>query len=250
MKAVETTLDIVDALCDLNGATVTELSDHLGLSTSAVHTHLKTLENRGYVISENHIYRPSLRFFDIGERVKRDHLAIYRAGQEELQDLAEATGEVGWMMVEDRNQGVYVYKHRGGNAVETGTFPPGQPFPLNCTACGKAILAHLPTDRVREIIDEVGLSGVTQNTITDEGALLEELERIREQGYALSSEESVHGIRTVAAPVLATDGTVLGSISISGPVSRITGDRFRTELPEQLVESSNLIEIRAMSDSA
>ena len=249
VKAVETTLDIVEALCDLNGATVTELADHLGLSTSAVHTHLITLEGRGYVTREDHQYRPSLRFFAIGEQVKRDHLLIYRAGQDELQSLAEATGEVGWMMVEDRNQGVYVHKHRGANAVETGTFPPGQRFPLHCTACGKAILAHLPSDRVQEIIDEVGLPAMTENTVTDEGTLLEELEQIREQGYARCSEESVHGIRTVAAPVLTADGTVLGSISISGPVSRITGDRFRKTLPDQLIESSNLIEIRVMSEA-
>lgn len=248
VKAVDTMLDIVEALCELNGATVTELGDHLGLSTSAVHTHLKTLENRGYLICDDHIYRPSLRFFGIGEHVKREHVLIFNAGREEVQKLAEETGEFGWIMVEDRGRGIYVFKHRGSDAVETGNFPPGRPTPLHATACGKAILAHLPTDRVEEIIDRFGLEQVTKNTITDEEALYEELEAVREQGYAVSSEEAVHGIRAVAAPVLDDDESVLGSISISGPVSRITGDRFRTELPNQLVESSNIIEIRALSE--
>lgn len=250
VKAVDTALDIVDALCDLGGATVTELGDHLDLSTSAVHTHLKTLEGRGYVTREGYTYRPSLRFFGIGEQVKREHIGIYAAGREEVKELAETTGEYGWIMVEERGEGLYVFKHRGANAVETGNFPPGRPTPLHCTACGKAVLAHLPDGRVREILDGSGLEAVTSSTITDEASLLEELEGIRERGYALSSEESVHGIRAVAAPVLTADGSVLGSISISGPVSRIKDERFRETLPEQLVECSNIIEIKAMSDTS
>lgn len=250
VKAVETALDIVDALCDLDGATVTELGEHLGLSTSAVHTHLKTLEARGYVTSEGYAYRPSLRFFGIGEQVKRDHILIYNAGREAIKELAEATGEYGWIMVEERGEGLYVFKYRGSDAVETGNFPPGRPTPLHGTACGKAILAHLPESRVREIVDDSGLQAVTSNTITDEEALMEELEQIREQRFALSSEESVHGIRAVAAPVLTADGSVIGSISISGPVSRIKGELFRETLPEQLVECSNIVEIMAMSETS
>lgn len=250
VKAVDTALDIVDALCNLGGATVTELGDHLDLSTSAVHTHLKTLEGRGYVTCEDYTYRPSLRFIGIGEQVKREHIRIYNAGREEIQELAEATGEYGWLMAEERGEGIYVFKYRGENAVETGNFPPGQPTPLHCTACGKAILAHLPEARVREILNESGMEARTPNTITDEETLLEELEQIREQGYALSSEESVHGIRAIAAPVLTEDGSVLGSIGISGPVSRIKAERFRETLPEQLVECSNIVEIKAMSEMA
>lgn len=247
VQAVDTALDIVEALRDGEGSTVTELSDSLGLSSSAIHSHLQTLERRGYVIRDGYSYRPSLRFFAIGEQVKRDHIAVYNAGHDQIKDLAEETGEYGWIMVEEDGQGMYVYKQRGKNAVETGNFPLGRTTLLHSTACGKAILAHLPEERVREIIDKHGLEAVTSNTITDEDELFAELETIREQKYALSSEESVHGIRAVAAPVLAADQRILGAISISGPVSRIKEERFRTELPEQLIECSNIIEINVMS---
>lgn len=250
IKAVDTALDIVDALCELSGATVTELGEHLGLSTSGVHTHLKTLERRGYVIRDGYSYRPSLRFFGIGEQVKREHILIYNAGREEIKKLAEDTGEFGWIMAEERGQGIYVYKCRGSDAVETGNFLPGRPIPLHSTACGKAILAHLPESQVEELIDVAGLEPVTNNTITDQEELRAELDQVRERGYALSSEESVHGIRAAAAPVLTADGAVMGSVSISGPVSRIKGERFRETLPELLIECSNIIEIRAMSESS
>lgn len=250
VKAVDTALNIVEALCDLNGATVTELGDQLDLSTSAVHTHLQTLETRGYVTRDGYNYRPSLRFFRIGEQVKRDHVQIYEAGREEIKELAEDTGGYGWIMVEERSQGLYVYKQRGNDAVETGNFPPGQSTPLHCTACGKAILAHLPEERVDEIVRTNGMDAITPNTITGRDKLRTHLEEIREQGYALSSEESVHGIRSVAAPVLTADQKVLGAIGISGPVSRFKGDRFREELPERLIECSNIIEIKAMSKSS
>ena len=246
VKAVETALDIVEGLCDLEGGTVTELGDHLGLSTSAVHTHLQTLETRGYVTRDEFEYRPTLRFLGIGEQVKRDHIEIYEAGRGEVASLVNETGEFGWIMVEERGHGIFVYKEAGENAVETGNFPPGKPTPLHATAAGKSILAHLPEEKRDALLPETELRAITPKTITDRGELLDQLETISERGYALSSEESVHGIRSVAAPVLSADQSVLGAISISGPVSRIGGERFHETLPEKLIECSNVVEINAM----
>lgn len=250
VQAVDTAMDIVEALCDLDGATVTELSNHLGLSTSAVHTHLRTLERRGFVVEEELTYRPSLQFLGIGELVKREHIDIYRAGRSEVKELADTTGEYGWIMVEERGKGLFVYKEQGENAVETGTFPPGRPTELHTTACGKCILAHLPEERRERIIERSDLEPVTSETVTDPDELREQLQSIRDRGYAITSEESVHGVRSVASPVLSEDGTVLGAISISGPLSRIGGERFRETLPERLTECSNVIEIKVMQEQS
>lgn len=246
VKALGTSLDILEALCDVKGGTVTEIGEHIGVSTSAVHAHLQTMEKRGYVTRDGFEYRPSLRYLGIGEQVKRDHIDIYEAGREEIKTLAKETGEFGWIMVEERGHGIFVSKEAGENAVETGNFPPGKPTPLQATAAGKSILAHLPEDARDEILEQTELRAVTQNTITDPDVLRDQLETIRDRGYALSSEESVHGIRSVAAPVLSADQEVLGAISISGPVSRIGGERFRETLPDRLIKCSNVVEINAM----
>jgi DNA-binding IclR family transcriptional regulator len=114
---------------------------------------------------------------------------------------------------------------------------------LHCTALGKAILAYLPEERVREIIDTHGLPERTDATITDEEELFDELEGIRDRGYARDMEERVAGLLCVAAPIRNLDGDPLGAISVSGPTSRMKGERFDEEVPEELTSTANVIEL-------
>lgn len=247
VTAVETTLDIIEALLELGGATMTELTEVLDYSKSAVHSHLQTLEKREYVVREGYSYRPSLKFYDVGQRVTYEHILLYRAGREEVRRLAQETEEDGWILVQEYGQGIYVYRQRGQNSVDE--FPLGRPSGLHCTAAGKAVLAHDDEERVEAVLDRYGLPAVTENTITDTGTLLDQLDEIRERGVAFSFEESVPGIRAVATPIHAADGTVLGAITISGPSSRLRGEWFEEELPNRLRESANLIEINAMNET-
>jgi DNA-binding IclR family transcriptional regulator len=115
---------------------------------------------------------------------------------------------------------------------------------LHCTALGKAILSQFSRDRVRAIIDEVGLPRHTSNTITDPAELFAELETIREQNVAFDEEEVVKGLRCVAAPVTAGDRAA--AISVSGPTSRFKGDRFHEALPELIRDAANVIEVNAV----
>jgi DNA-binding IclR family transcriptional regulator len=107
---------------------------------------------------------------------------------------------------------------------------------------GKAILAHFPEKRVRDILDRHGLPKITEHTVDDEETLFEELEQIRQQGYARDLEERVRGMRCVAAPIL-RDGEVLGAVSVSGPASRMQGERFETEIPDHVMGTANVIEV-------
>ncbi|WP_197409784.1 IclR family transcriptional regulator, partial [Haloferax profundi] len=112
-----------------------------------------------------------------------------------------------------------------------------------CTASGKAILAFLPEERVLEIIDERGLEPRTENTITEREELFEELSQIRDQGYANAIEESVKGMRAVAAPIMLED-SVAGSISLAGPANRFVGERFEDEVPKLIKGVANEIELK------
>jgi DNA-binding IclR family transcriptional regulator len=103
-------------------------------------------------------------------------------------------------------------------------------------------LAHLPDERVRELLAGE-LAQRTENTLTDPDELRDELERIRERGYAYSMQESVEGMRAVAAPIL-LDGTVVGSISLAGPANRFVGDRFETEIPDMVRGAANELELK------
>lgn len=243
VQAVQFSCDVIDALKELNGAGVTEIANHLDVSKGAVHTHLATLESNELVKKGDNEYRLSLRFLDLGEYV-RNQIDIYSVVQEEIDRLAENSGEVAQFMIEEHGRGVYLYKSIGENAVQTASYV-GTRNPLHCTALGKSILANVPEERVHKIIDRHGLPAQTPNTITDRQELLEQLETVRERGLAFDREEVFKGLQCVAAPVLDQEGEVIGAVSVTGPKSRMQGEYLESEVAEMVQHTSNVIEVNA-----
>ncbi|WP_408960396.1 IclR family transcriptional regulator [Natrinema sp. 74] len=243
IQAVGITLEIVDYLHDHDSARITEIADELGRSKGTIHCHLATLLEKEHVVKNGETYQLSLRYLELGEAVK-NRLGIYDVVTNELADLAEQSDELVQFATEEHGRAVYLHKTGGDRAVQTASSVGKREY-LHCISLGKAILAHYPRERVEEIIDRHGLPEYTPQTITSRDDLFDELETIRERGYAFDDEEKIEGLRCVAAPVKASENDVLGAVSISGPSSRMTGDRYREELPDMVTRSANVIEINA-----
>jgi DNA-binding IclR family transcriptional regulator len=241
VMAVGTTTTILQKLFELNGAGVTELSNHLDITKGTVHNHLTTLEENKLVVRDGDEFRLGLRFFEYGEHVKNQH-KIYHVGVPEADKLAEETGELGNILVEEHGLGTYLYRAEGENALSLDT-DIGSRVYLHQTALGKAILANLSRERVEQIVEEHGLEPSTEQTITTRDALFEELAEVRERGYAIDSQERAEGIRCVAAPVITNDGVVRGSVSVAGPASRMRGEYLETTVPNLVERAANVISI-------
>ena len=97
-------------------------------------------------------------------------------------------------------------------------------------------------DEIRRIIDLYGLPAATEETITSEEELFEQLDRIREQGYLVSRSESTPGVRAIGAPVVPKE-SVIGACAIAGPAHRMDGDRLSEELPDILLSIVNELEL-------
>lgn len=244
LTTVEMAIRIIRTLEELDGARVTELATHLDISKSTAYNYLATLQQENFVVKEQKQYKLSLQFLLCGEYV-RNRNTLYKHGKEEIEKLAESTGEYANLFTEQHGMGINLYKVQGNNAVGSGyqTDKLQHPDYLHCTSTGKAILAYLPKDRVDDILDQHGLPKQTPNTITDRDELFDELEKVREQGYASNDEEEVEGLRAVGAPVIDRHEDVLGSLSVAGPTSRLKGDQFREDLPEKVQSTANVIEV-------
>lgn len=241
VKAAETLLSVVSGIQELNGARVTELADHLGLAKSTVHRHLTTLERNQYVVKEGVEYHIGLRFLGLGEYA-RERNPVYPFAQTLVDQIAAETEERALFMVEEHGLAVYLYRGVGSHAVRTNSRI-GTRRLLHTVAGGKAILAHLPDERVDEIIDEWGLPADTPETITRRQELDAELERVRERGVAFNREECIVGLKAVAAPVLTPDDEIMGALSVSGPAHRMKGEWFESEIPDLLLGSANELEL-------
>jgi DNA-binding IclR family transcriptional regulator len=239
--ATATTFAVLRGLLDLGGAGVTELSAHLDLPKSTLHDHLRTLHEEEFVVTDGSTYRLGLRFLELGA-CARNQRQIYETARPEVDRLADETGELANLLVEERGWGVYLHRSRGDEAVRVEAFI-GNRVHLHSTALGKAVLAHLPDERVAEIVATRGLPAQTERTTTDPDALRAELDAIRERGYAVDDEEHHAGLRCLAAPILDGDGRVLGAMSVAGPTNRMRGERFDERLPRLLKERVNVVEL-------
>ena len=246
LKTVKTTTDILQRVAELDGAGVTELATELDRSKSSVHSHLATLAETDYLVRDGDEYRLSYQFLLFGEYV-RDSSPLFQYGRTKANELAKETGHHVHLFTEELGLGINVYEARGDQAddYEYQSLKLQTREPLHITASGKAILAHLPDPRVDKIIAEHGLQQYTENTITDEDALADELSTIQEQGYATNDEEEIKGFRAVAAPVIVGDGEVLGSVSVAGPTAFLEDEFFEDRLPELVRNTANMIQVNA-----
>ena len=242
VKSLRTAFRIVETLVSLEGATVSEVAAETDTAKATVHDHLNSMRQLGYVTQSNGSYYVSTYFLRLGERA-RQGMHLYRIAQPELVNLADQTGEYASLVVEEHGEGVIMATERGKAAVPLDVYN-GIRMPMHTTAPCKAILAFLPDERIRQIIDEHDLRGITPHSITDEDALWEEIEQIRSRGYALGHEERVTGVRTIGAPIIDKFDCVRGSISVWGPTNRIGDQRFNEEIPRTIMEAANIIEIQ------
>jgi DNA-binding IclR family transcriptional regulator len=219
-KTTETSLSILEAINDLDGATLSRLSNYTGLATSTVHTHLKTLRAAEFIVKVDNVYELSFKLFHIGENARyRDKR--YQLARQTVSDLADETSEEVNFSVRDHNRSIVLFEESSTRQEE---FQVGRYFHMHSSASGKAILASYTDEQVQAIIKESGLRKHTSNTITDIKQLLEELSEVREQGYAVNRQEEIEGMRAVALTVNEPDGSVFGTLDISGPAYRLPDD--------------------------
>lgn len=243
-RLIESDLKLLSIIEDLethDRAGVTDISERLGLPKSTVHTHLTTLEERGYVRKEGSEYRLGLRFLALGTSA-RSRQAGYDLIKQKVDELSANTGERAQFIAEEHGYGVYVYRAVGDQAVETDSGT-GKRVPLNAISAGKAILAFVPPDQVDEIVDTVGLPARTEQTITSRDELDAELEQIREDGYATNDGESTTGLYAVGVPILAETGYAIGAISVSCPARRMRREPYEQDIRDQVLGAVNEVEL-------
>ncbi len=112
----------------------------------------------------------------------------------------------------------------------------GGTMPAYCTATGKSIMAHLPTDKKETLVESIHLESWTKNTITNKDALRVELTKIQKQGYSEDNEESELGLCCIAAPVFDFKGHVIAAISLSGQKEAVY--KSKKEIIKDLKEAS------------
>ena len=243
VKTAETVFGIVETLQERRGARISELATELGMANSTVYDHLTTLERSEYVVKDaDGVYRLSLKYLDHGMHALSFYDAVASDVKPTLRRLAEEAGTTVWFVVEEHGKLVYLLTATGENPSTTPSRI-GSRRPLHATACGKAILAHMTDERVTEILDRHGMESRTERTITDRDQLADELETVREDGYAVNDEELIPGLIAFGVPIV-VDDEILGAVGVSGPSHQLGSPRARERVPELALGAVNEIALK------
>ena len=245
IKSVQRAFDVIRAIQGAGNVRIADLADGLEMPRSTAHVYLKTLESEGFVTHDDAGYRLSLRFLQTGV-IARHQYTIYSTAKSEVDKLAEATGEVANLGIEENGLRVILYQSEGSDAVYDNALT-GEHSKMHLTALGKVLLAYQPSKYIDDIVDRHGLPAATENSITEFEELLQEFRTIELQGYALEDEERRKGIRSIATPIIA-NGALLGALSLSGPKERLREQRIAEELLPELRNTTNIIEVKHTYD--
>jgi DNA-binding IclR family transcriptional regulator len=139
-----------------------------------------------------------------------------------MEELVRHWKETMHLAVLDGVQAVYIEKLQPRPAAKIQITRAGVRLPAHTSGVGKILLAHSEWEHIAEQLEDQGMPALTPNTITTLDTLAEELERVRERGYAYDSEETLVGLCCVGAPIYGPEGTVVASVSFSVPAFRFS----------------------------
>jgi DNA-binding IclR family transcriptional regulator len=218
---------------------VSEIAQATGLHKATAHRIIMTLLDGGFLerTPDGERFRLGLRLAELGMSALHG-LDFRRAALPYMHLLMERFQEICTLSMFDRGQVLFVEVVHSERSL-TIAARVGRHLPAHCTASGKVLLAFLPTEVVEPVLN-APLAVYTEKTITSADQLREELEVVRQRGYALADEELEVGLTAISAPIRDIHGDVIAAMSIPFPKNRLRPERI-PEIAQTLIEAANAI---------
>jgi IclR family transcriptional regulator, KDG regulon repressor len=228
-QTLERGLTILDLVAE-RPRRISEVAEALDVHHSTALRLLHSLRRYGLVQEQpDHRYRLGAAVFRLGHRA-RSTLDLKSMAKPLLMDLHRETGQTVHLAALQDSDVVYVEKVESRQATRVRSRV-GAVAPLHSSAVSKVILAFVPEDKRRSLIESASMTQRTPNTITTTAGLEAELAASHSRGFALDDEENEAGIRCIAAPVFGCVDRVEASISITAPTSQVDDVTLRGYLP-------------------
>lgn len=221
MAALASGLQILSAF-DAEHArlTLTEMAGLTGMDRAKARRFLLTLESLGYVRRDGRYFELTPRVLELGHAFQASNQ--YRAViQHYLQEITAEIGESSSLSVLDGVEVVYVVRSAAPHRLMAITLSPGTRLPAAYTSMGRVLLAQLSDAELDARLAEVALQAHTPHSLTTVSALRQDILKVRKQGYSIVDQELDLGLRSVAAPVFAGNGDLLGAVNISTNAARV-----------------------------
>ncbi|MEW2443679.1 IclR family transcriptional regulator [Micromonospora marina] len=219
---------------------LSELSRRTGISKPSVHRLAQELVDWGMLERSGFEYRLGMRAFELGSRVPRFRV-LRDAARPFMERLHFATKEAVHLAVLDGLEALYLEKVAAAQSAKPSRIA-GR-MPLHATSSGKVLLAFSPPSVLEEVVGGRELRRLTPHTTVAPGLLVEQIRRIRANGWGVEHEEIAAGYCSVAVPLFTGNRLLLGALSIAAPTYRADVPKLATALTEvsRRVSSADLI---------
>jgi IclR family KDG regulon transcriptional repressor len=242
IKALQRGMKVLDALLDARSPlSLEQICAYTGLPKSTAFRIVVNLLQGQYLVETEKGYWLGLKMLRFGALVEEE-LDLVQQARPFLLQLRDQVNETVHLAVLDNDlRVIYVEKLSTQHAVGLMMSRVGVTAPMHCTALGRAMAAFGPENEIRHRIRAHGLKPLTDATIIEEDAFLQELREIRSRGYAVDNGEFEVGVRCVAAPIRDRTGTVIAAVSISGPDTRMPVPLIGSSMARQVVKTASHI---------
>jgi IclR family pca regulon transcriptional regulator len=214
---------------------IADVARAAGLDNATAFRMLNTLVELGYVerVPDTRRFRLTFKCLDLGfNAIARSDLRSL--ARPFLRAIVGPGVEAASIGVLDGSEIVYVERIQAGLERLAVDVRIGYRIPAHSSALGRAILSGLPVPTQRAILSAVPPSRLTQHTLIDIDRILEETARAKELGYAISDQETVVGLRVIAAPITDIDGVPIAAISAAAAVFRHSLTQFLADTKEPI----------------
>jgi DNA-binding IclR family transcriptional regulator len=221
-RSVRRALDILDLL-SMRGEpmSVAEIVAALRIPKSTAYELMRTLADSGYVERMGRQGNMFLgrKLFELGMQY-RAKIDLLEEGAAVTEGLRDATGETVQFSVLDNSMMLVLMKEEGNQSLRIVSRV-GSRIPVNWSAAGRLLVSDLDDAALRRLLQETVCQSPAGRAVTDVEALVQQIRRFRQQGYAIEINESNEHAGCVAAPVIDARGRCVAALSIVAPEQRL-----------------------------
>jgi IclR family pca regulon transcriptional regulator len=236
-------LSVLQAFQKKPRLTQSELSAMTGLTRATARRSLITLASLGYVDVEDNTYRLSPKVIELASGYFNSNDGWIAIASPYLEILRNHVEENVSAVVLDRTDVVYVASFAADTVMSINVRIGGRK-PAYCTAMGRVLLAGMPEDCARDILSTSSIQQKTDKTKISVDAVMAEVRKAREQGYAVIDQELEPGLVAVAVPVKNLRGETVAAINICGHTMQTSLEKLTSACLPEALKTARLITAR------
>jgi len=241
VQSLERGLSVIRAFdADHSRLTLSEVATATGLSRAAARRFLHTLVHLGYMRTAGGRFELRPKILELGYAYLSS-LTLPEVALPHLEELVAQVHESSSVSELDGGDVVYIARVPT-KRIMTVTISVGTRFPAYATSMGRVLLAAQPEPWLDQYLSATSLHHLTGHTITTETGLRQELRKIRTRGWALIDQELEEGLRSLAAPIRDSDGTVVAAVNVATHAGRRSLDSIVADLLSPLLATAERIE--------